>query len=241
MGVAACSQEKSAHIGVQVEFRYNDSITILHCQETDTLNKICKQFISKSDLNEKVIYYIYDDGNSNSSKFDKNLTFNQMANSLDKSRKKMNIIVEDSRNSDKTSKIKSVRAKNVICPKCYENTRIKINDEHKITLFDCKNNHTIEDISLPEFENTQMINLNYIICDMCKERNKADSNRNKFYKCYECNKNICPLCIQIHNKNHNLCDYDINNYECWKHKENFTNYCKNCKKKYMHFMLKRTF
>ena len=88
MGVAACSQEKSAHIASQVEFRYNDSITIIHCQETDTLNKICKQFISKSDLNEKEVYYIYDDGNSNSSKFDKNLTFNQMSNSLDKSRKK---------------------------------------------------------------------------------------------------------------------------------------------------------
>ena len=44
-----------------------------------------------------------------------------------------------------------------------------------------------------EFEKTQMIDLMDIKCDLCKENNKANAYNNEFYKCYECNINICPL------------------------------------------------
>ena len=225
MGIKCSQENNDIRIGAQVEFKYNGISTTIHCYENDSMSKIYSKFITKTNLNEKDIYYIYD--GIDSSKFDKSLTFNQMANSLDKSRKKMNILVIDKENSN--NDIKLIRAKNVICPKCKENIKLKIEDDYKISLFECKNNHKINDILLSEFENTQMINLKNIKCDICKERNKADTYNNEFFKCYECNNNICPLCKINHNKKHNIYDYDKSHIICGKHNESFTNYCKNCK------------
>ena len=225
MGIKCSQENKDIRIGAQVEFKYNGISTTIHCYENDSMSKICSKFITKTNLNEKDIYYIYD--GIDSSKFDKSLTFNQMANSLDKSRKKMNILVIDKENSN--NDIKLIRAKNVICPKCKENIKLKIEDDYKISLFECKNNHKINDILLSEFENTQMINLKNIKCDICKERNKADTYNNEFFKCYECNNNICPLCKINHNKKHNIYDYDKSHIICGKHNESFTNYCNTCK------------
>ena len=225
MGIICSQENNDVRIGAQVEFKYNGTSTTIHCNENDSMSKICSKFITKTNFNEKDIYYLYD--GIDSSKFDKSLTFNQMANSLDKSRKKMNILVIDKENSN--NDIKLIRAKNVICPKCKENIKLKIEDDYKISLFECKNNHKINDILLSEFENTQMINLKNIKCDICKERNKADTYNNEFFKCYECNKNICPLCKINHNKKHNIYDYEKSHIICGKHNESFTNYCNNCK------------
>ena len=225
MGATACHEERNIIIGAQVEFKYNGLPTTIHCQENDSMYKICNKFIAKSNLNEKEIYYVYDGRN-----IDKSLTFNQIANSLDKSRKKINVLVIDSDDLNKDSNIKLTRAKDIVCPKCYESIKMKINQDYKITLFECKNNHKIKDISLSEFENTQMINLKNIKCDICQENNKADTYNNEFYKCIECNKNICPLCKQIHNKNHNVYNYYKAHYFCGKHNEVFTNYCEDCNK-----------
>ena len=225
MGATCFQTIDSSHIGALVEFNYKGTQTKIYCKEDDTMYQICNKFVSKTNLNEKEIYYIYN--GRESSQFDKSLTFNEMANSLDKSRKKMNILVEKSENEDNTNE-KLIRAKNVICPKCYESIKLKIKD-YKISLFDCKNNHRINDIPLEEFENTQMINLKNIKCDICKENNKADTYNNEFYKCYECNKNLCPLCKTTHNKNHNVFNYDKSQYICGKHNEPFTHYCNDCK------------
>ena len=62
-----------------------------------------------------------------------------------------------------------------------------------------------------------MINLKNIICNICKERNKSDTYNNEFYKCYECNINICPLCKSKHNNEHNIINYDKVHYICNKH------------------------
>ena len=41
--------------------------------------------------------------------------------------------------------------------------------------------------------------------------------------------NICPLCKDSYNKEHILIDYDIKNYICHKHNEQFISYCDICK------------
>ena len=126
--------------------------------------------------------------------FNKQLTFNQIANSLDKSRKRMSILVYDSYISNVSNDNKSkIKSKNIICPECNENIKMDIKG-YKINLSGCKNNHEINNILLNEFENTQMINLKNIKCEACNESNKSNSFKNKFYKCYDCNKNLCPLC-----------------------------------------------
>ena len=119
-----------------------------------------------------------------------------MANPLDKERKKMNIIVVANEQDDNKE---LVRAKNIICPECGEDIKLRIRN-YKIDLFDCKNKHEVNNILLNEFEGKQMIDLMKIQCEICKEINKANSYNNEFYRCYECNKNICPLCKLKHDK-----------------------------------------
>jgi len=207
----------------QVEFKYNGVNTTIQCLENQKFFEICNAFIIKSHLNENEINYFYD--GKGGSQFDKNLTFNEMANSLDKERKKMNVLVIANEQEDDK---KLVRAKNIICPECGEDIKMKI-EEFKINLFDCKNKHKIKNISLHEIENKQKLDLVKIKCGFCKENNKANVYNNEFYKCYECNKNICPLCKLKHDKGHSIINYDKRNYICNKHEETLINYCKDCK------------
>ena len=95
---------------------------------------------------------------------------------------------------------------------------------------DVKNNHSIDNIPFKEFENKQMINLDNIKCGVCKDNNKSNSYQNEFFKCYECNLNLCPLCRTKHDKNHNIYNYDKLHFTCTKHNEPFTNFCNTCNK-----------
>ena len=88
-----------------------------------------------------------------------------------------------------------------------------------INLLECKNNHKKNNISLEDFEKTQMIDLEKIKCAICKENNKENTYNNEFYKCEEYNINICPLCKLKHNKEHNIINYDKIHYICNKHNE----------------------
>ena len=148
----------------QVEFQYNGTNTIIQCQENQLMSEICNNFITKSNINKNEIYYFYD--YKGSIEYNKNLTFNQMANSIDKSRKKMNILVI-SQNDNINVNNNIIRAKNIICPECHDDIKMNINN-YKINLFKCKNGHNIDDIKLNEFKDTQMINLMNIKCEICK-------------------------------------------------------------------------
>ena len=211
----------------KVVFLYKDNEYKIQCQENQKLEEICDHFISKLKLNEKDIYYSYN-GKSGSI-FDKNLTFEQMANSLDKERKKMNILAM-SYDNDNNDKVSLIRSKNIICPKCGELIKMKI-DNYKIKLFECKNNHSMNDIPLNHFEKTQMINLKNIVCEICKETNKNDTFDNQFYRCSGCKLNMCPICKSKHNQEHKIYNYDKINYICNIHDdEPLTHYCNLCKK-----------
>ena len=128
-------------------------------------------------------------------------------------------------NKDTNNKINS---KQVICPKCQENIRILFKD-YKITLYECKNNHTINNILLNEFNNTQIIDLSKIICNNCKNI-KSLSNSIKFYKCNTCGINLCNSCKSNHSQNHIIINYDKKNYKCDIHNEIYSSYCNKCKK-----------
>ena len=88
-----------------------------------------------------------------------------MINSEDKKRNKMNILVfsNESTNNDNI-----VKSKDVICPICGESIRMDIIN-YKIKLSQCKNNHTIDNMLLDEFEETQKIDNSNIKCELCNE------------------------------------------------------------------------
>ena len=209
----------------KVEFNYRGNISAIQCQENQKMVEISNIFITKSNINKKDLFFVYD-GNC-TSQFDKNLTFIQLANSFDKLRKKISILVYDKDNANEiTSKVKS---KQVICPSCNELIKMKL-ENYKINLFDCKNNHSLNYMPLNEFYQTQFIDLRNIKCSVCKDKSKSMTYNNEFYKCCDCNFNLCPLCKSQHNNSHNIINYDKINFLCQKHGEPFTDYCKNCRR-----------
>ena len=206
----------------EVIFNYEESNIIIQCNINDKMEDIIKRFLIKiiKNENDNNLLYIY---NGNIINYD--LTFIQQANELDKERNKMNIIVKS--NDDNNKEIKEIISKDIICPECKENILMNIED-FKINLYECKNNHIINNILINKYENTQKIDLNKIKCDECNENNKGNTHNNEFYICNKCNKNICPLCKLKHDENHLIIKYDDKNYICKKHNDTFIKYCKKC-------------
>ena len=210
----------------QVVFIYNGSKTIIQCNENEKMKDICQRFLSKIKIDNNSIFFSYDGKAGN--QFNDELSFIEMANSLDKAKKSMSILVE-SINEINQSKIDSViKSKNIICPECGESSKICIKN-YKISFYDCKKNHKNNNFSFDQYDKTQNIDLTKIVCNKCKEKNKYNSFNNEFYKCINCNINICPLCKSIHDKNHNIINYEDINYICINHKEKFSKYCNQCK------------
>ena len=201
-----------------VKFIFEGTETVIQCNNEDKMNKICNKFVNKIGIDIDTIYFLYNGDLINSE-----LKFNEQAKKIDKDKNEMNIVV----NKLNTSTIINEERKEILCPECGENCKIKISD-YKIKAFDCKNKHEIK-ILLDEYKNTQKIDESNIICNVCNKQSKNKSNNKKFYICLICKKNICPLCESIHDKNHKIIDYDKKNYICINHNEKYISYCNKCK------------
>ena len=206
-------------------FTFNGINTIIQCNKDDKIKDICYKYVNKIGIDINLIYFLY-----NGMQID--LDLNQKANIIDKEKNEINILVFEKSKSTIIINKDLKESKEIICPKCKENCKIKIND-YKIKLYDCKNNHEINNILLDEFNITQNINELEIICNICKSNNKYKSYNKQFYLCLTCKKNICPLCKSMHDNNHKIIDYDKKNYICKEHKEIYRSYCNECKKKFM--------
>ena len=205
----------------EIIFTYKGMDINIQCQLKDMIKDVINKFLGKiNEKNNTNLYYLYSGFLIN-----KELTFNEHANFIDVDRKEMNILVID--NNFLEAYIKNLLSREMICPICKENCLIEIND-FKITFQKCKNDHISKDIYLYKFEETQTINLNEIICDICKNNNRGNTHENKFYICNNCNKNLCILCKQNHDKNHKILNYDNKNYICKKHNNTFSKYCRSC-------------
>ena len=119
-------------------FNYKGVETEIQCNINDKIKEIIKRYVNKVGIDISKVYFIY-----NGNKIDDNLNLNEIINEEDKRRKIMNILVNE--NNKTIIKENIIKSKEVICPKCNENILIKIN-EYKINLFDCKNNHEINNI-----------------------------------------------------------------------------------------------
>ena len=104
--------------------------------------------------------------------------------------------------------------------------KLEIKD-YKINLSECKNNHSIN-LLINEYEVNQSIDLRKIECNNCK-KNKYETFDNLMYICNGCNIILCPLCKNIHDKKHNIINYDLRNTICNIHNEIYISYCKTCK------------
>ena len=147
----------------EIDFNFKNSRTRIQCEINDTLKEISKKFAAKLEVDVNSLFFIYD-----GKKINEDLTFYNLANTLDKERKKISILVfEDDNTIDDKKNI--IKIKQVVCPECKENTRLKFED-YKITLFKCKNNHIINNILLKDYDATQDIDQSKIKCEFCKRK-----------------------------------------------------------------------
>ena len=103
--------------------------------------------------------------------------------------------------------MKFKKSNEVICPICGEPAQIKLKNS-KISIHECRYNHTIDDLNIDEFETSQLINETKIICGTCKHANKGNTYKNDFFICNTCHLNLCPLCKMKHDKTHETINYD---------------------------------
>ena len=203
-----------------VEFVDDGIKTIIQCNENDKLEDIIQRYCFKTEKNIEKMIFLY----SGNIITNKNKTFNEIANSEDKKRKIMSIIIDNKSSDNKNLK----KSKYIICPKCNDLTKINIKD-YRISLSGCQKNHIIDNISLSDFNKLQLIDESKIICDICKNVNKANAYDNIFYICNKCNKYICPLCNSNHEKKHNRIEYELKYFKCKLHNESYIKYCNQCK------------
>ena len=204
----------------KVIFKYSGIETLIQCKIEDKLKDICERYVIKIQKDINKLIFIYGGITLNL-----DLQLKEVINKMDRQDLKMNILVYDTNSNIIDERV--IQSKDVICPKCGEICLIEFKD-YKVRLNNCKNNHE-SIISLNEYEETQNINENKIICGICNQNDKSKSYNNRFYICGICNKNICLLCKENHNKDHKIIDYENKNYICNKHNDSLISYCEICK------------
>ena len=121
-----------------------------------------------------------------------------------------------------------IKSKDIICQKCAENVFLNIKD-YKIKLYECKNNHIIENLLINEFEKCLNIDTSKITCQNCNKNDRSKTNNKDFYICLTCKKNLCPECKIFHDKKHKIIKYDFKNYICPEHNMHYIRFCNQCK------------
>ena len=207
---------------IEVEFIFQSNKYYNQYKKEESMKVICQNFISKIGEKFEDYQFLY-----NGQLINFQLTFNGQANELDKRQGKMTILVNLYKNEEDIKK--EVKSKVIICPKCQEISLINV-ENYTITIFDCKNNHKVDNIHFKQYDNFQKIDESKIVCDNCKDNNKYESYEHKFYKCLSCKQNLCPLCKSKHNEDHVIINFNEKNYICEEHNEKFNSYCNNCKK-----------
>ena len=213
---------------VEVEFIYKQQKINIASNINNIFEEIIQKYIDNTNLDINKIYFL-----TNGRKINKKDKLENIMSEENKRDKKIVVLVNSINSTIKIDNTNIKISKDIICPECKELCKYEIRD-YKIKLYGCKYGHIKENINLNEFENNQIIDISQIKCDICKNKNKSNTFNNEFYLCFECHKNLCPLCKSIHDKshdkNHSIINYDNKNYVCNKHYKNLIQYCIDCNK-----------
>ena len=204
------------------EFNYKGKVTSILCSENEKMEEICKRFATKIQTDITNLIFLYS-GNT----INLHNSLSQIMNNIDKQRKVVSILVNTINTITKTKTITNLIKSDIpICPECSETIKFDVNN-YQIYLSECRNGH-IKYLPIDEYEKTQYIDLNKIICKSCGT-NKNKVYDNKMYMCYTCNSVLCPLCKNNHDKKHAVVNYDFKNFLCERHYESYNSYCSYCK------------
>ena len=182
---------------ISVKFILEGVILMIQCKKNDYMIDIFKKFAGKVDKDINSIYFLYDGDMINKEA--------QLSKYIKEDKEIVILVVELNEEIKQFLKI----SKDIICPGCKEICVLNFKD-YKISLNNCKYNHFFSNILFDQFNDFQTINESKIKCNICNN-NKKDTYNNQFYKCCNCNFNICPTCKLSHENNHKILDYDQKN------------------------------
>ena len=141
---------------IKIEFEYNSAKTIIQSIYEDKMRQVCSKFTQKVQIDLNKLYFIYS-GNI----INLDLSVEQIINKADRERKVLSIIAID--HSNEQGNNSKVVSPYIICPICKEHARFEIKN-YRITIYNCKNGHVIDDILFKDFEKTQTIDESLIMC-----------------------------------------------------------------------------
>ena len=202
-----------------VIFRYQNSDLTIQCEETELFSNIIQKFCTKTQIDKNKLTFV-----CNGNQVNEELPLSQFPlNENETTRIVLALDIVEENNEECMKK-----SDNIICPQCKESIVISVKD-YKVSLFQCKNGHKIENLSLSKFNETQNIDISQIFCGVCG-KSKAEISQNKMFICNYCKLNLCLICNEKHDKSHNIIKYEDKDYICQKDGEGFNLYCKDCKK-----------
>ena len=116
-------------------------------------------------------------------------------------------------------------ARDILCPGCLNQGLINFPNDHEINITNCKRNHV--NFSIPFKEFLEMNKPKYIDvnCEICG--NEEGLYGEPLDIC-SCGKNICPLCLLIHDPTHKSINYYDRLWLCSDHALPFLSYCSQC-------------
>ncbi len=153
----------------KVIFNHNQQIITIKVNLKEIWKDIIRKYTNESGIDIKKVYFVYSGDQIKEEK----KSIEQIIKSYDKQSKKMNILVYDIERKTKVKDINEERnqltSKCIICPECGENVKIEIKN-YKISLYDCKNGHKINDILFNKYEDYQKKASSKIVCNICNKK-----------------------------------------------------------------------
>ena len=171
----------------KIKFQYPQENDIFQFQSNELMKDIINQYKTKLKSSIDKSCFLYDGKQINP---DLNLS------QIDGENKEILILVNPQKSTENENTIK--KSNNIIkCFQCNNPAILEFSNDYKITLFDGE--HRKEKINLQDFNSTQIINQNEIKCSECSKYDEE-----KFYYCFECDKNFCPSCQILHKEHKNI-------------------------------------
>ena len=150
----------------EIEFIYQGAKINIQSKSDEKIKEFIKKYTTKLGKSKEDLYFLYGGGILN-----ENLTFETQANEEDKKINKMTVYVNDKGDNNEDEEISLIKSKYIICPQCKESSRILV-DNYKLGLYNCKNGHKTDNISINDFEQTQNYDESKIECEICYKKIK---------------------------------------------------------------------
>ena len=171
----------------KAEFFYNGDIIDVHCDENDIFEKIIIKFSQKIEKKTDGMVFLY-----KGQFIDKNLTFIELANSIDKERKIMSIVVNDINDKDNSiilKENKELKKKLNESNKTIENLKKEI-EELKYQISKIKSEGMIQANSLMEIIKNKDKEINQL-----KEKQNDINNKKTIYFLYKGKRIFSITCL----------------------------------------------